>query len=291
MVKIKAPRRFRDRVFESLEESPTSSVDLIFRRAEQKKYQVTIKFILPEKWAFEIEKAAKRLGTTPEQIARDATIEWLQMLRCQRCDYRMATDASLLKRKILVDKDEAFAICFLNLKGYKDKDIYRTAKALQYLKNLPEYGSNEKVGEAVGVSGEVVREFLTLFKLPEPIQDLFRERKLIWLEQCRRLWQLAKTRPNVLEETANAIFDITAWDSRQVIEHIIRNPSISVLEAKKAVLESKPEKKNEYHVIALLDEEYFKLLSREAVKRNVSVSSLVTSVVQKWLESQSDNAR
>ena len=81
MVKIKAPRRFRDRVFESLEESPTSSVDLIFRRAEQKKYQVTIKFILPEKWAFEIEKAAKRLGTTPEQIARDATIEWLQMLR------------------------------------------------------------------------------------------------------------------------------------------------------------------------------------------------------------------
>ena len=203
----------------------------------------------------------------------------------------MATDASLLKRKILVDKDEAFAICFLNLKGYKDKDIYRTAKALQYLKNLPEYGSNEKVGEAVGVSGEVVREFLTLFKLPEPIQDLFRERKLIWLEQCRRLWQLAKTRPNVLEETANAIFDITAWDSRQVIEHIIRNPSISVLEAKKAVLESKPEKKNEYHVIALLDEEYFKLLSREAVKRNVSVSSLVTSVVQKWLESQSDNAR
>lgn len=190
-----------------------------------------------------------------------------------------------------MDKDEALAVCFLNLKGYKDKDIFQTAKALKYLKSLPEYGSNKKVGEAVGVSGEIVREFLTLFKLPKSIQDLFKERKLTHLEQCRRLWQLAKTRPNLLEKTANTISDMSAWDSRHMIEHILRNPSISVLEAKKAVLESKPQKEKEYHVIALMSDEDYELLATEATKRNVSVSALVTSIVQTWLELQSDNAR
>ena len=81
MAKIKAPTRLKGRIFESLEESPNSSVDAIFRRAEEKRYQKEIRFILPEKWAFEIEKAAKQLSTTPSEIARDATIEWLQMLR------------------------------------------------------------------------------------------------------------------------------------------------------------------------------------------------------------------
>jgi hypothetical protein len=190
-----------------------------------------------------------------------------------------------------VDKDEALAICFLNLKGYKDKDIFQTAEALRFLKNLPEYGSNEKVGEAVGVTGEVVREFLTLFKLPKQIQNLFKKKKLVHLEQCRRLWQLAKARPDVLEETAEAISDMTAWDSRHTIEHILKNPSLSVSEAKEAVLESRPQKIKEYHVIALLGEDDFELISNEAVKRNKSVSALVTSIVQEWLRSQSDNVR
>jgi ParB/RepB/Spo0J family partition protein len=81
MAKMKATKRFRGRVFVSLEETPNSSVDTILRRAEQVKYQKEIRFILPEKWALEIEKAAKRLRTSPGEIARDATIEWLQMLR------------------------------------------------------------------------------------------------------------------------------------------------------------------------------------------------------------------
>jgi len=190
-----------------------------------------------------------------------------------------------------VDKDEALAICFLNLKGYKDKDIFQTAEALQFLKNLPEYGSNKKVGEAVGVSNETVREFLTFFKLPKQIQNLFSEKKLIHLEQCRRLWQLAKARPDILEETAEAISDMTAWDSRHMIEHLLKNPSLSVSEAKESILESKPKTIKEYHVIALLGEDDFELISKEAIKCNESVSTLVTTIIQQWLRSQSDNVR
>ncbi len=78
---VKEPKASRDRVMESVEESPDSSLEAIFRRAEEKKRQKKITFVLPEKWSFAMDRATKRLSMTPDQIARDATIEWLQMMR------------------------------------------------------------------------------------------------------------------------------------------------------------------------------------------------------------------
>ena len=189
-----------------------------------------------------------------------------------------------------MDKEEALAICYTNLKGYKDKDLILTAQALQYLKNLPEYGSNDKVGKDVGVSGEVVREFLTLLDLPETIQNLFKQRKLTKLEQSRRLWQLARIRPELLEETAKAISDMSAWDGRYLIDYILRNPDISVYESKRAIIESKTNTEHEFHIIALLLENEYRALANEAHKHKVPVDVLVTSIVRNWLKSRGNNA-
>jgi len=189
-----------------------------------------------------------------------------------------------------VDEDEALAICFANLKGHKDKNLIDTAKALQYLKGLPQYGSNQKVGEAVGVSAEVVREFLTLLSLPKTIQSLFEQRQLKRLEQSRRLWQLARHRPGLLEETAITISDLSAWDGRHVIDYIIRNPGASPSEARKKVIESKTIKEREYHVIAILSEEEYRKLAGQAHRQKVSVDVLVSSIVHNWLESQIDHS-
>lgn len=187
-----------------------------------------------------------------------------------------------------MDKDEALAICFANLKGTKDKNLIATAKALQFLKSLPDYDSNEKVGNAVGVSGETVREFLTLLRLPSSIQDLFEQRQLRSLEKGRRLWQLARHRPELVEDTAKAISRLSTWDSRHVIDYILRNPNVAVDEAVKAVIESKTIVENEYYVVAILLEEQYRLLSEEARKQKLAIDVLVTSIVQHWLESNSD---
>lgn len=190
-----------------------------------------------------------------------------------------------------MDKEEALAICFANLKGYKDKDLIGTAKALQYLKGLPDYGSNQKVGKAVGVSGEVVREFLTLLRLPDTIQSLFEQRQLKHLEQSRRLWQLARLNPSLLEETAQGITDLNALDGRHVIDYILRNPGVSVSEAKRRVLESKTITEQEFHVIALVSEDEYRLLADEAKKRKVAVDALVSSIVRQWLKSRGNDVR
>lgn len=81
MREMRATKDERDRIFASLEESPDSSIDAILRRAEEKKLQKKITFVLPEKWALTMDRAAEHLDMDPNDIARDATIEWLQMLR------------------------------------------------------------------------------------------------------------------------------------------------------------------------------------------------------------------
>jgi len=184
-----------------------------------------------------------------------------------------------------MDKEKALAICFTNLKGCKDKDLVGTAEALRFLKNLPEYRTNEKVGQAVGVSGEMVREFLAIFKLPEPIQSLFRQRQLKRLEQVRRLWQLARKEPSLLEDAAQAISTLSAWDGRDLIDLILRHPQMPIEEAKRAVLESKTVKEREFHVIAILKEEEYKKLAAESRKRKIAVDVLVTNIVTGWLQS------
>lgn len=185
-----------------------------------------------------------------------------------------------------MDKEEAFAICFTNLKGSKDKDLLRTAQALQFLRNLPEYSSNSEVGAAVGVTGEIVREFLTLLKLPKYVQALFEERKLTKLEQARSLWQLARTRPDLLEETVEAITGMLSWDTRHLVNYILKNPDSTVNEAKEKVLSAKTQVQREYHVIAILSEDEYKKLSVQASRRKIPIDVLVTNIVKDWQSSQ-----
>ena len=74
----KPPRDEQRRILTAAEELPDRSVDVILRRAEELKHQTEITFILPEKWSRAIASAAEQLDKEPGEIARDATIEWLQ---------------------------------------------------------------------------------------------------------------------------------------------------------------------------------------------------------------------
>ena len=68
----------RDRVLESVEELPGRSAETIFRRAEEKRYQKMVHFILTESAARAIDKAAQDQSTPADEIAMGATIQWLQ---------------------------------------------------------------------------------------------------------------------------------------------------------------------------------------------------------------------
>jgi hypothetical protein len=180
-------------------------------------------------------------------------------------------------------REEALALCFANLKGTKDKDLLETARALEYLKNLPEFGSNEKVGRAVGVSGEIVREFLALLRLPEQVQVHLKDRKL-GLDQGRKLWQLSRRRPDIVVASAEAMIGMPAVEGRHLVDHLVNHPELSVDEAKKAIVASRSVVQREFHVVALLSEDQYRALEKQSRKVRKSTDELVTSIIRSWLE-------
>lgn len=185
----------------------------------------------------------------------------------------------------LSDKNEALATCFRNLKGAKTKDLLLTAQALRYLRELPEFPSNRRLGESLGVSGEIVRQFLALNDLPEAVQSHFAEGAL-GLEHGRRLWQLHRVRPELVEEAATAMTSLTAMETRDFVEFLLRVPSSSVPEARQALLDAKPRVSHEYHIDAVLDETQYTLLCSHATNKGLSINAIVSQIVSGWLADQ-----
>ena len=181
-----------------------------------------------------------------------------------------------------LDKNEALAICFRNLKGTKTKDLLLTAKALKYLRGLPEFSSNQRLGEELGVSGEIVRQFIKLLDLPPSVQSYLAQGTL-GLEQGRRLWQLNKARSSVVDETAQALRSMTAMESRDLVEYLVKTPTATVQEGLEALKAAKPSVTCEYHIDTILDESAYKALKVLARGQRVSVNSLASMIVTRWL--------
>ena len=188
---------------------------------------------------------------------------------------------------LIMDKNQALAICFRNLKGAKAKELMLTAQALKYLRGLPVFPSNKRLGEKVGVSGEIVRQFIALLDLPPSVQSYLAQGKL-GLEQGRRLWQLSQTRPSVVEDTAQAIGSMTAMETRDLVEYLIRTPTASVQDGLEVLAAAKPNVSHEYHIDAILDEEAYRSLKAQAQKQRLRVNDLVSTIIKHWLSESRD---
>ena len=77
-VAMEPAKNDRERVLESVAELPGRSIETIFRRAEEKRFQKRITFILTESSAHAINEAERDQKTEANDIAMTATVQWLQ---------------------------------------------------------------------------------------------------------------------------------------------------------------------------------------------------------------------
>lgn len=185
------------------------------------------------------------------------------------------------------DRNTALAVCFANLKGSKDKDLLLTAEALNFLKELPEFGSNKRVGEQVGVSGEMVREFISLLDLPPAVRARIGQKEL-GLEHGRRLKELHRFRPSAVEDAADAMASMTAMSARDLVEYLKRDPSASVEEVVQALEAAKPVITQEHLICALVSESEYQTLTAHTQKHGITVNDLVTNITRQWLAENDD---
>jgi len=181
-----------------------------------------------------------------------------------------------------LDEETALSILFANTKRKKRKtDLLTIAKNCDYLVKL--YGSQKAVAEKVGLSSEMIREFLVVLKLPKKIQDLVSERKIDSIDIVREISALKEPSRQIV--ASEAFINSLSKDVRD-IKRLMKDANVSVKNAKKAVLDAKPE---ELHIFVMdFDDEMYQAIIENAKASRVKPTELVRGIVMDWLKQKQE---
>jgi hypothetical protein len=177
-----------------------------------------------------------------------------------------------------LNEETALAIVFANTKRKKrPDDLITIANAFDYLVRL--YGSQKVVAEKVGLSTEMLREFLTPLKLPEEIQKLVSDRRVDSIDIIREISALKE--PSKQIAATEAFINSLSKDVRD-IKRLVKDANVSVKDAKKVVLEAKPKG---LHIFVMdFDDEMYRTIIKQARVLKIKPAELVKRIVKDWLK-------
>jgi len=178
------------------------------------------------------------------------------------------------------DKTTAWYIAFENTgRKKRPKDLVTVAGAMKYLTGI--YGSKE-VAEKLNISVEMIRQFLTVLDLPRSVKKLFAGRRLDSVDVAKELAALGDERKQ--ESAAQAIVNSPSKDVRD-IKRLIKTGHYRVKDAKRTVLEAKPEGLNIF--LLDFDDDTVRKLVSECRVQKMKPAELVRQIVTNYLKTKS----
>jgi len=178
----------------------------------------------------------------------------------------------------ILDENTALAIVFTNIRRKKrSDDLVTIAKSFEYLMKL--YGSQNAVAKKVGLSTEMIRQFLAVLKLPKEVQEMFSSRHIDYLDMAKELLALKEPQKQII--AARAFVHSLSEDARD-IKRLVKTESVSVKDAKKMILEAKPKG---LHIFLMdFDDEMYKAIVGYARTIKVKPAELVRKIVTDWFK-------
>ena len=183
-----------------------------------------------------------------------------------------------------MDEESALALVFANTRRRPEKraaDLVTVAEGIRYLVEL--YGSRKAVADKVGLSSEMIREFLAVLELPEPVRELVSRRDIDRLDVALEIYMLRDRDKQVT--AAKTVADLPSKDVRD-IRRLAEQAGLSIEESKRIVLDAKPKG---LHIFLMdFDDDTYKALVRAAGSRSVEPAELVREVVSDWLRREAE---
>jgi hypothetical protein len=181
-------------------------------------------------------------------------------------------------------EEEDLATLIVNLKTRRKKeDLLKIAESCKRLREL--YGSYTKVARKVGLnSGEMIREFEALLKLPKDVKRLIRTGKLqsvvagYWISKMKRSEQDKVKLALILVKQK-----LTAHDVRDIVSFANGVPDEPIEECVKKVLESKMVEK-QYLFSMKLEDAALQILRQNAKMLGTTPESLAKRIIQEIAE-------
>jgi hypothetical protein len=181
------------------------------------------------------------------------------------------------------DEATALAIAYSNTKRKKrEKDLVTVAEAMKYLATL--YKSQKKVAEKLDLSSEMVRQFLTVLKLPKSVQKLFECKQIDSVDTAKELSSLGDKKKQ--ETAARTIVHSSSKEVRD-IKRLVKRASVTIGKAKQTVFDEMPKGLNVF--LLDFDEDTMRKLVKEARASKMKPAELVRTVIVEWLAKKSGN--
>jgi len=181
-----------------------------------------------------------------------------------------------------MNKDEAKIILISNLKGGAKKRVplIKISEAVHTLLNDEEYDSFSALKNEFKVSRQILQSFYKILEQPPEILKLINENK-IKLDTNEKLSSIKNFEDRI--KMANVVADLSAFDSRDIIDYWKRNKNLTPLECKKIVLDSKDVKRNIHVIMVPLEEDTYVALKNKAKINNIKVEDAAALAVEQWL--------
>jgi len=180
------------------------------------------------------------------------------------------------------DEETALSILFSNTKRKKrDADLLTIARNCDYLVRL--YGSQQAVADRVGISSEMIREFLTTLKLPAEVQKLVSERKIDRVDVVREISALGDPAKQVA--AAEALIQTPSKDIRD-IKRLVKEAGVSIQDAERVISEAKPQK---LHIFVVdFNEATYREIAAQAKSLKITPAELIKEIVMDWLRRKTE---
>lgn len=172
------------------------------------------------------------------------------------------------------DEETAWAIVYANTHRKKrPDDLLLVAEAFYFL--VKSHGQ-KIVAEKADLSTEMVRQFLTVLKLPQKVQDLIRERKIDSVDIAKEIAALGDAPKQIA--AAEAIVNSLSKDVRD-IKRLIKETDTQADDAKKIILDAKG-----FRVFVMdFDDEVSRAIVKYAKTMKLPPAELVKKIVMDWL--------
>jgi hypothetical protein len=184
-----------------------------------------------------------------------------------------------------MNKDEAKRILLVNLKGSKTKhsSLLVIAKAVRLLINDKEYGSTSKLAESFHVKRPTIESFDRMNDQPEEIKNLIQEGQ-IRIDASTKLSSIPDLKRRV--NFAKAVAELSAKDTRQIIDYCKKHPNLSPEECKKAIADSKPIKKQVQSIAISLESKEYEAFLAASKKAGLKLEEAGKLAISQWVSKQ-----
>jgi ribosomal protein L14E/L6E/L27E len=183
-----------------------------------------------------------------------------------------------------MNKEEAKQILVTNLKGSKRKPSpLLAAEAARFLIKDKEFGSAFKVASSLSVSRPTIEAFDKINDQPEEIKKLIQDGQ-IRIDQSTKLSSISDLKKRI--EIAKVVTNLSAKDTRCILDYSKKHPALSAEESKKAAIALNLIRTDAQTVKVHLESENFDKLQTTSKKMGLSLEEACKIAVAEWLSRQ-----